>query len=338
MIPLALMVFIYALDKYKPIVNGLILGLGAAFHIQFLLTAPLLLPKVVKKVSILFPLAFGFLISLIPVFIFDLRNNFLNWKLLQDFLTGGIGKDYFAFLSVWRNVVGYNLGFDVSTQTGILIYIFIALILYDSSRIPRNSLRGRIEHKISFSFRGENPRLSRGRMIWIERKTSLIGKLMYVWFAFPLLFALYGKRPSEYYFNYLLVIAVIAVGVFVVKIKKIWILLLVAVLMLHLGAKSTERFYNASTGLYRKDEVVRLVGDLTFGMPRFNVSFSLGNEGDTGMKYLMALYGINPTGNSADPLIELTAPPRPNSNFELHGVGIQIHRNFGNFYSARADR
>ncbi len=276
---------------------GILFGLGVSWHIQFLLMAPILLPILLKDRKAVYTkslyLALGFLTMLLPLLVFDLKNNFLNIRLLGEFFSKGRGGNILAFIPVWDNVVARFIGIPNFTLVSGIFYIVVLVILF----------------------------IKRHEVIWRG--------LFYTWLIFPIFFALYGRRPSEYYFNYLIVVGILAISDVLANLKRHLIILGCAVFLLW-SIKSAEQLREASFGLQKKDEIVRFVGDLTKDSSAFNISFSLGDEGDVGFRYLLKWRGVNYTGDPKDPLIQLTAPAPTNSNFVINGVGILVPQDWTN--------
>ncbi len=279
-------------------VLGILLAVGVSAHVQAILLAPVLIPflfhkkrirPILKKIGYLIA---GFIIAFLPIFIFDLKNNFLNLRLIAQFITAGKNRDIGAFMPVWDNVVARMLGTSPGILISLLLFILVAIFLFT------------------------------------KRKEIIWRGLMYTWLSFPIFFAIYGSRPSEYYFNYLLVIVALVFGEItsdIIKEKqKMFRLAAASVLLVYFGYKSTEQLASANFGLYKKDKIVQYLSDITHTSPPFNISFSLGEDGDSGFRYLLDWHGVSYTKNPSDPLIQLEKPPKKSSDFIIESVGIEI--------------
>lgn len=72
-------------------------------------------------------------------------------------------------------------------------------------------------------------------------------------------------------------------------------------------------------GLYYKEAVVKYIKN-EFSDKKFNISYN-GVSVDHGFRYLLEYYGVKQSGNTKDPLIEVSIPARKNSKmFGLYGV------------------
>ncbi len=285
LIPLVFMLILNFLKGRGAFLLGLLYGFGTSLHAQFLLIFPLFLPMFLRDRKKILPLLAGAVLVFLPIAIFDLKNDFLNFRLLGEFSTG-VGGDYLAFLPVWNNVVSRLLGTEAMPLVSIVFYLIITAMLF------------------------------------VRRKESVWQNLFYVWISFPVFFAFYGSRPSEYYFNYLIVIVCIVFSHLLSNLKKS--LVVAGVVFLFFTFKSTQQLQNANFGLYKKDQIVGFLADITRGGSPFNITFSLGDEGDVGFRYIFLWRGVKFTGDSKDPLIQLTAPPPATSAFVVNGVGIVL--------------
>ena len=285
-VPLLFVLLLYFSER-SGFVSGMIAGFGLSSHFQFLLTLPVIFKKKIKLKFIAFFLA-GFFVCLIPLLAFDLKNNFLNLGLLVRFIRGEGTRNSLAFLPVWDNVVSGILATGPNRLVSIVFYLAVLLFLY------------------------------------IKRGNSVLKRFLYVWLLFPAAFALYGKRPSEYYFNYLLVVVSIVFAYVVAASKKLYVYLLFFAVLVLFASKSTEQFRSANFGLHKKDEVVSFLAEITKNAGAFNVSFDLGLEGDSGFKYLFEYHKVASTGDPNDPLIQISAPPDPKADFAIESVGIEL--------------
>jgi hypothetical protein len=215
----------------------------------------------------------------------------LNIRLLVDFLSTGPKSVSLAFLPVWDNIVARLLGVAVTPLASIVFYLGVLIVMFNMRKV--------------LVFRG----------------------FMFVWLSFPVLFALYGLRPSEYYFNYLLPILVLVISFLISKLKQPLLYLFIAPLI-YFSLNSGEQLRNADFGLWRKDKIVSFVSLVTKKTSPFDISFSLGDAGDSGFKYLFRWRGVNYSGNPNDPLIQLSKPPDKSSDFIVEGVGISLPNNW----------
>lgn len=192
-IPLAFVALIYFTYRYFKshkkldlFLIGLTFGLGVSFHTQFIFTLLFLLPIIYdilksKKLLGLAGGAVGFVIPFIPIFLFDLRHNFLNMKLALDFLKNQ--NPLVRVLPVWNNFISLIFGVNSSIFVGAIVFISISMALVWLVKSVKDNI-----HKKLF-----------------------IG-LALTWIFSPLLFFIFAKNPSEYYFNFLLIIVALSVS------------------------------------------------------------------------------------------------------------------------------
>jgi hypothetical protein len=318
LIPLLFVILLYLVfqsqekkKSFLPIfLTGLAFGLGVSFHVQFLLLSPILLVSLftfkeksqwAKNIGYLLV---GFILPFAPLLVFDLRHNMLNSRLIGSFISSGGNKDLFAFWPVWNNVVAEILGFKAGSLTSGLFFVFMGLLFFYLVKIFQQ-----------------------------EKTKSLIWKSMgLVWLLSPLFFSFYGKRPSEYYFNYLFPITVLAfASLFAFWFEKrnvaktsIACFLLIAI-YLHFIAGTVSLLRANPTSLFYKDQSIKFIAKVTNNRQRFNLSFSVPLGADSGFRYLLNYYQIKPTGNSLDPLFRLVIPPAGKERlFIFGGIGVYI--------------
>jgi hypothetical protein len=288
---------------------GLILGLGTSFHVQFLLLSPIVIPILFKKVKVevksyskkILALIAGFILPFFPLFVFDLRHDFLNSRLILDFTRGLGSKNIFSYLPVWNNVVSRFVNYYSSNYVGVIFYLVVlGLLLYAIKIELKNH----------------------------SRRSLLLGILL-VWIFAPIFFAIYGARPSEYYFDCLIPIIVLVFAFFTSKLlgavtKFRYVMgILLFFLVTSLVYKDVNEMSRNSLYLYYTDKSMKFLSDMTYNSKKFNVSFDTDLSGDGHFRYLMDYYRVKYTGDPADTLIEVVVPPdkKPNT-FAIGGVGI----------------
>jgi len=286
LVPLAFVIFLYLLARSKSFLLGLVWGVGVSFHIQFFLLAPIVVPFILKDKKRVRNIIWGFALTFAPLVLFDLRNNFLNLKLASDFLLAGGARDYFSFLPVWDNVVARTFGMPISRLFSVFFYFLIAGVLY----------------------------------VW--RKKPAWRGLFYTWLFFPLAFAFYGKRPSEYYFNFSLVIVGLVFAK-LVSLKSKLLFFIVLLLLVHFGLKASDQLRETPLGLYQKDKIAQFLAKITKDTSPFNLSYSVGLGQDVGFRYLFDYRGVKLNGNDFDPLMQIVIPPQKNT-FVIDRVGLEI--------------
>lgn len=305
-IPTLFLVFIYTYYRYlKNTKNlnifllGLIFGFGVSFHIQFIFTFLLLMPLLIDLIKKKNFLPFGYLITgivipFLPILIFDLRHNFLNVKQLIGYsLNSGLLEN--RTLVVWSNTTAFITGLAPAKITGFIFYVVVSLGLYFVTLKISDEVTKKIFTGLS--------------LVWI--------------FSLPL-FYLFLKNPSEYYFNYLLLIPVLLVG-YLLNIKKIPGVILLLLVVSSFILRSRPLLNNVALSLRDKNQAVETLGKITKNSSPFNISFDVPFNEDSGFRYLLKYHKIVYSGNPKDSLIEFIIPgqKRPNT-FTSGQVGIYI--------------
>ena len=299
-IPLFSFVLFYFLWKYYQtkkmlfvFLSSLVFGFGISFHFQFIMYAPIFLPilgRPIKKLALMF---LGAAIPFISILLFDLRHNFLNLKLLTDFGSTKSGSVGLAFLPVIERVGILMSGISGSALFGGFVIVAIGTLLVYIS--------------------------------WKEKEKMWYGFTL-VWVLSPVLFSFFKDRPSEYYFNYLLPIAVIAIGYLLSKLKKVWLYIALATVTILLGTKSLERVGGTDNyGVLAKDRAVSTLKSLTKTSSPFYISFNVPLNEDAGYRYLLKLYGFDYPGDPKNTLIEFVVPPEAAPNaFSVGRIGLNF--------------
>lgn len=278
---------------------GVVVGLGINFHFQLIFLLPFVLvifffqKNNFKKEFFWFLL--GFFLPFLPLIIFDLRHNFLNFKAIANF-SGSFGEkaDYLAWWPVWANVVSGLMFIDKKPFPLFFYLLVFSLIIY-------------------FQERESN----------FNRRTFLKAFLI-LWIVFPLGFAIFGQRPSEYYFNFLYPFLTLLTSMLLLKIFKNFYLILVLILIFsyfHL-APIKANFKPNQQSLFYKEKVVQEIARISFGK-KTNVSFSVPVGMDTGYRYLLEYYGVRQTQNYTDSLIQIVIPPKEGNKI-FGGIGLEI--------------
>jgi hypothetical protein len=281
---------------------GAALGFFFNIHFQFIFivfftTVFLLLDNKIKAKSInkLAALLASFAALFSPLILFDLRHGFLNIRLLIDFFTknrDGLPNPL-SFIPVFQNATHSYYYID-NDAVGVGFYFLILFFL-----------------------------------IFLSRSKKEFGKVFYrsallLWLSFPLAFFLYGKRPSEYYFNFLHPFILITVIDFFISIKKE--ILLYMILIPYLWFSSSEivsRLKPTDINLNYKDKAVYRLSQIVKGR-ECNISFNIPLGRDTGFRYFIEYYGIKQSGDwDNDPLVEIRIPPGRN-DVVIGGIGLKI--------------
>ncbi len=321
LIPLGIMLywlFLYRLDKKITVFNlfglGVLLGLLLNLHFQilFLLLFTLLfffihLP-LRKKINLRTGLTIGIGIAftMLPLALFDLRHDFLNTKLALNFFSSGEVGDknsgLFFWIPVFTNLV-FPFIHTKSIIAGVIFYGMIEGIIY---------------------------------WLCVKKKGffgSFYKSFFLVWLIFPLLFSFYGKRPSEYYFLFLYPFIFVALTDFFLTAKKILrfripkkliVFLLVALFFL-INIKEIKTVMTPTdSNFYYKELTIKKLKEITGKLDKpYNVSLDMPLGRGVGYWYLMEYYGVKPSNNPSDPLIEIRIPPK-DDDIRIGEQGIKI--------------
>ncbi len=266
---------------------GLLLSVGINFHFQFIFLIPfalvVLYKKAIRRRADWLALAVGLAIGFLPLLIFDLRHNFLNSKLLWQFIhQTGQAKDWLAWQPVVQNFFHRFLGFSLPTIISALIFPLLGGLL--------------------FLKKSDNN-------FWLS--AGVIFLLILPVFAF------YGQRPSEYYLNFtipflLLLLARLSAG------NKLGLALIIFLIGFW-GLKSYRSITPDQFSLYHKEKVVQYIdSEVSQAQAYYNVPMGR----DTGYRYLLDYYGTNnPEADSVFEII--IPPNKKPVNFQSGGIGVK---------------
>lgn len=310
-IPLGVLTVIYLLYRIfhkKNVLDWILLGITLGFfinmHFQFIFMLIFVVLFIFLSRRKLFKPKFvlasvvAFLFMFMPLALFDLRHDYLNLKLFFNFFSqGGVdqtGKDLF----VWQDVFTFFIEPLILVRNHILKWVFYFTIF--------------------------------GFMVFLSKTKKGFFRNFYassliLWLLFPILFMLYGKRPSEYYFVFLYPLIYLVIIDSLLSLRM-GILLVIVSIALFVG--NIDKFQiNLRTnwfGLYYKDKVAQKIASLSKGR-KFNVSYDVPFPfgGDTGYRYLLKYYGVEESGDWTDPLIEVKIPPK-NSQIVVGKIGIKL--------------
>ncbi len=281
---------------------GLLLGFFTNIHFQFLflilfsfifLILRYCQNKVFKIKNFLY-LASSFLLTFIPILIFDLRNNFLNTKLFFAFFledNPGLVNDKNIWTVVFTNFLKPFIYFERVDYMWLFLFIIAGLVIY------------------------------------LINKNKAFSKNFYISFLIililtPVIFYFYGTRPSEYYFLYLVPFIFIAIADFMLTINKK--LLFVPLFVFFLSINNVALKKNLKPipiGLYYKDKAVNTLKANINMSKKFNVTIDAPLGFHNGYKYLLDWYKIPQSGNFKDPLVQIKLPPE--------GVDVRINDGIG---------
>lgn len=282
---------------------GVVIGFFMHLHVQFafvilFICISLFLmrkhskPDVLRVILFILPIVLSFT----PLILFDLRHEFLNLKAVQGFFAhraDNIESSFFAWIPVFEN--------DIQ-PIAIIRSFLVAFLFYFGI--------------FSMQF-----------FMFTNKKGFLkifYAASMMLWILFPLVFAKYGQRPSEYYFIFLYLFIYITIVDFFYTIKKIPVLFFLLILLFGFNFKTLQN--NLHTDYYSlkyKDQLVRQLAEKMKGKI-FNLSYTTALTTDYGFRYLVDYYKLNPTGNWKDPLVQIKIPVDDQCLIKVANMGVII--------------
>lgn len=291
LIPIFTLIFIFCLMKIlegnrKYIVFGfLLIGLSLQLHFQTLfLFFPFTLANYYyfqKNRQLPYRyLMTGFLLfvlTFLPLIIFDLRHDFLNWNgLIRLFSGSGVSNEYQFSYFHYLNVTFFKF------INSLNFYVPKVAFLPDWVEVVLGILT------LAFSLLG----------IWIS-KISINKKLILYSFILPalVLIPLYKGNISEYYFMFTHVVIIFGLAVISKYLfqKNIVTKILICIIFMTIFLTRTKEVLTEIDygGLYFKRQAVQYLVNQQVD-PIFNVSYSAPANGDAGFDILFKVYGREP--------------------------------------------
>lgn len=280
-------------------VFGLIIGLAINMHVQLAILIPWFFFYFANKKELKTSVRYftfvglGILVTLLPLIIFDLRHNWINLGLFLSFLqSSNIQKHVLSFIPVWNNFVSGLIGF-YNPNLSILLWLTVGAIF------------------VQFS-----------------KGNKILRSISILWLVWPIAFILYGKRPSEYYFNFTLPLIILAISILFSKILKNTAIIIAVFILFAIPAvnyritKNKTTPFSLTNKMLAADFIKSKVED-----KKFNLSYSVPAGYNSGYEFLLERAGAVPTNNPSDPLIQIVIPPVP-GNEVFGGIGIQLPQTF----------
>jgi len=281
LIPFGFFIILFFLSRFKPLsknflILGVILGLFFHFHFQSLFYLIFVLayliiryPRSILKLIWLF---IGFGLTFAPLLIFDLRHQWLNFNLFQNFFFSSPNTTHSltAFLPVWVNFVKQISGID---NIIFSILFWFVLIIYG----------------------------------YVNRHQKYFLPATLIIFITPIAFALYGQRPSEYYFNYLLPIIILFLAHFIsrLKISPYFI----GLILIAISINSFVSLKTNPSSLFYKNNIVKTAKSILKDNPVF-ISYETPLGENNGFDYLINYYKINRSLDPLRPMVQFVIPKR----------------------------
>lgn len=282
---------------------GITIGFFCNMHFQFIFmgafTAIFIVTmanmKIWKYWKGIVLMAFSFFAMFLPLVLFDLRHNHLNYTLFTTYFSERVLDDlpYMeAWLPVFANIVKPLTSVTYPFITVVFLIIQSTIFIYFAVK------------KEGFN-----------RIFFISSFVLLCTTILG--------FSLYGKRPSEYYFTYFLPFIYIAVTEVIVTLNKRVLTIGIILVLLFINATELKNSIKPEVfNLSDKDAAVRQI--IPFAKDsRVNVSYDMPLGLNNGYDYFIDYYKINRTGDPNDPLIEIRIPPKEN-DIVVNNIGIHI--------------
>jgi len=295
LIPLMLVLIWFTLFQKSYFWLGLSLSLAINFHFQAIFLAPFILLFLFWQKELLGKnlgkAALGFFLPFIPLLLFDLRHNFLNFKLLGQFIKGrGEGGNFLAWRPVLANFLTGFWGEEKIWLPLTLALVFLTLWLVK-------------KQKNYFS-------------------KNFLKSLLFLYPIVLLGFGIYGQRPSEYYFNFLLPFFILVLALFISsfgKLKRLFFLLLFVLLWL---PKTMEKIVPVPVSLAAKDKAIAYLAEKNGKTPaEVRYQTPLGEE--AGFSYLLNYYGLAKATEGERKIWLVSIPPVEGSQ-TFGGVGVKL--------------
>lgn len=305
--------FIKQIIKKNKVIDWLLLGLSSGIFINmhfsfiFILIFNFLfiffhsLKNNFKDWKKILVFLLSFVVIFIPLLLFDLRHNFLNSKLFFDFFfnkQSGTSADLLAWIPVFGNLVKPSMLINNNLAVVIFYVTILILMLY-------------------VTFKNKN----------IYTKLFFRNAII-VWLIFPIFFSLYGKRPSEYYFLFLMPFVFITIIIFFNTINKKYFLWLILGLLFIFNIKSLSLVTREDRfGLFYKDMAIKKLKSIVKNKNKLNISYKVPIGENNGYNYLIEYYQIRQSGDFNDPLLEIMVPSKP-GNIKVGNIGLKIPKEF----------
>jgi len=298
-IPLLVLLLWFWLEKTKsekgwfwPTGLGFLLSLGINFHFQFMFIIIFAIAYLVfdkfKEIKKWFLIAIGFLFGFLPLIVFDLRHNFLNTKLLLKFIERhGQAGNWLAWRPVIQNYFQDGFSFPFPSLVAALILPILGFILLIQYK------------KISVFWR------SAGFLFLI---------------ILPV-FAIYGQRPSEYYFNFLWPFLILMLAKLLSN-KKNWALIIFLFLFVFSFYHSFKSIHSQPLSLHSKEVIIKKIAE--YNKP-VDVYFDVPLGRETGYRYLLDYYQVE-INHKANHAFEIVIPAdKKKVNWQYDNIGLCFH-------------
>lgn len=237
----------------------------------------------------------SFAIMFTPLFIFDLRNNFLNSHL------------FFNYFFI-KNAIHTSQYFDWPVVLSLALSPYV---------IVKSQLGGLLAILALLS-----------TTIYLYRRTTGFKSLFYLTnsvmiLVTPIVFSLIGMRPSEYYFLYLMPIFIISLVDLFFTIKQPKLLFALCAVLAIVNVPNLKLTLDLNYGsLMYKDALVKHIEE-EVGNKKFFISFDGPPGTDEGFRYLIKIHKLNSSPDGRNPQIQVKSPsPDGKLTYGIFGVLI----------------
>lgn len=312
-IPLGVLVTWYLLRKIyteKKALYWALLGLNIGLffnqHFQFIYLALfsgvflLLAQKHTKLFSIkrVLAAAASFLATYIPLFIFDIRNNFLNIKLFLGFFTqdvaGTSARGRFLWIEAYETIFLPIIGYR-DPILALTFFIVIAICMF--YLIKRSVGLKQLFYKSAFV----------------------------LWVILPFLFMLYNKSLTDYYLISLYPFIYITLIDALITAKRHILIAIGLVIVMYINYSLFLLVVRPNPlGMMEKDRAIRVMQENIKPNKPYNVTFNMPPGMGTGYTYLLEWYNIKPVTSPGTPLIEINNPKLDGDVNVNSDIGIKI--------------
>ncbi len=284
---------------------GITLGFFSNMHFQFaliaLFVAIFIVIQAIQEKQYPFMragvLLVSFLAMFLPLLLFDLRHEFLNTNLMINYFAAAgthIPKDRWVWTEVWANALQpYTYIRSVTGSLAALVgFIVTSIWLFRSSTEPF--------------------------------KKNFFASSAILLLLIPLVFAVYGKRPSEYYFLVFYPFLHLTLAHLLLRIPRYLYLIVIAVLVMgNVPAARYELLPNPQ-GLAAKEKIVDAIAQEVGSRP-YTISFDGPPNTDTGFRYLLKIRNMPYGLEDPYPMIGVHIPEQP-GDIVMPPYGITIPR------------
>jgi hypothetical protein len=282
------------------ILLGLNLGIFFHFHFQYIFimlfsVVFILISRIKLKLKNIVYTKLCFLVTFLPLLFFDLRHDFLNSKKFIEFFFVNKSNAEFSinhWQEVFANFVQSIVGINSLPITYFFYFAFLIVLIY----------LGTVKKKFEGTF---------------------FKSIAVLWIIFPVLFSLYSRRPSEYYFVFLYPLIFITITSLFKNLKSQLILLFLIAISVFLNypwikGEMRDRYL----GLKYKSMAIARIKALAENK-EVRVNFNTDPGRNVGFNYLLIYHKINAQDKDGLSSFEITVPPKDYQEI-FGGVGLQI--------------